>query len=93
MHQYLFDAYRAARLGEPAPPEPGTHDVAVLRALRERRRAEREPGRGRERAGRPARGTLRHRLRTVPGLRTAPGFRTIHSLRTALRSGKALRRR
>ncbi|MEF9883668.1 hypothetical protein [Streptomyces sp. P9-A4] len=63
MHQYLFDAYRAARLGEPAPPAPGTHDVAVLRAVRERRRAERE------RAGRPARGALRHRLRAALGLR------------------------
>ncbi|MFF9852839.1 hypothetical protein [Streptomyces litmocidini] len=41
LHQYLFDAYRAARLGEPMPPAPGTHDVAVLRAVRDRRRFER----------------------------------------------------
>ncbi|MGW8764809.1 hypothetical protein ACWGN5_20115 [Streptomyces sp. NPDC055815] len=41
LHQYLFDTYRAARLGEPMPPAPGTRDVAVLRAVRERRRLER----------------------------------------------------
>ncbi|WP_411109667.1 hypothetical protein [Streptomyces sp. c-19] len=57
LHQYLFDTYRAARLGEPAPPAPGTHDIAVLRAVRERRRFERAL------AGRRARGRLRTALR------------------------------
>ncbi|MGW4703979.1 hypothetical protein [Streptomyces sp. NPDC004285] len=57
LHQYLFDSYRAASLGEPAPPAPGTHDVAVLRAVRDHRRAERV------RAGRPARGAVRATLR------------------------------
>ncbi|MGA5193320.1 hypothetical protein [Streptomyces exfoliatus] len=56
LHQYLFDTYRAARLGEPAPPAPGTHDIAVLRAVRERRRFERAL------AGRRARGLLRTAL-------------------------------
>ncbi|MGA5063208.1 hypothetical protein ACPB9E_05405 [Streptomyces exfoliatus] len=56
LHQYLFDTYRAARLGEPAPPAPGTHDIAVLRAVRERRRFERAL------AGRRARGRLRTAL-------------------------------
>lgn len=71
MHQYLFDAYRAAKLGEPAPPEPGTRDVAVLRELRDRRRSARVA------AGRPARGGLRLRLRTLLGSRagTLPGSR------------------
>ncbi|MFB6630754.1 hypothetical protein ACWEPR_35900 [Streptomyces sp. NPDC004290] len=57
LHQYLFDSYRAASLGEPAPPAPGTHDVAVLRAVRAHRRAERL------RAGRPAHGPVRTTLR------------------------------
>ncbi|MFF0478019.1 hypothetical protein [Streptomyces sp. NPDC004284] len=56
LHQYVFDAYRAARLGEPTPPEPGTHDLAVLRAVRDRRRFARVV------AGRPARGTVRAAL-------------------------------
>ncbi|MFF5919068.1 hypothetical protein ACFY8C_12025 [Streptomyces flavochromogenes] len=57
LHQYLFDTYRAARTGEPVPPAPGTHDVAVLRSVRDRRRFERVL------AGRPARGGLRTALR------------------------------
>ncbi|MFJ3663057.1 hypothetical protein ACIPPM_21620 [Streptomyces sp. NPDC090119] len=36
--QYLFDAYRARRHGEPEPPEPGAGTLGLLRALRERRR-------------------------------------------------------
>ncbi|MFC7794517.1 hypothetical protein ACFUIZ_28275 [Streptomyces cinereoruber] len=55
-HQYLFDAARAARLGDPPPPAPGTHDLAVLRAARDRRRF------ARVLAGRPARGGLRTAL-------------------------------
>ncbi|MFF0275981.1 MULTISPECIES: hypothetical protein [unclassified Streptomyces] len=63
LHQYLFDTYRAEQLGEPAPPAPGTHDVAVLRAVRDRRRFERVL------AGRPARGGLRTALRRLLRLR------------------------
>ncbi|GGW00878.1 hypothetical protein GCM10010230_29940 [Streptomyces narbonensis] len=59
LHQYLFDTYRAARLGEPMPPAPGTHDVAVLRAVRDRRRFERVL------AGRPAHGTVRTALQAL----------------------------
>ncbi|MFD3662044.1 hypothetical protein ACFWVF_15815 [Streptomyces sp. NPDC058659] len=51
LHQYLFDTYRAARLGDPPPPAPGTHDVAVLRAARHSLK------------GRPAAGGLRTALR------------------------------
>ncbi|MFI9119596.1 hypothetical protein ACIGW0_09410 [Streptomyces bikiniensis] len=57
MHQHLLDASRAARLGDPPPPAPGTHDLAVLRAVRDRHRFERVL------AGRPARGGLRAALR------------------------------
>ncbi|MFE7548420.1 hypothetical protein [Streptomyces gardneri] len=57
LHQYLFDTYRADRLGEPLPPAPGTHDLAVLRSVRDRRRFERVL------AGRPARGALLTALR------------------------------
>ncbi|MER7947762.1 hypothetical protein ABTY59_10295 [Streptomyces sp. NPDC096079] len=59
LHQYLFDTYRATSLGESPPPAPGTHDVAVLRAVRDRRRFERVV------AGRRAGGGLRLRLRTA----------------------------
>ncbi|WP_374105481.1 hypothetical protein [Streptomyces sp. ISL-36] len=52
MHQYLFDTYRAAQHGEPMPPVPGTHDVAVLRAARDHHRFRRVLG------GRLARGRL-----------------------------------
>ncbi|MEU0399207.1 hypothetical protein ABZ318_02985 [Streptomyces sp. NPDC006197] len=61
LHQHLFDAYRAARLGEPTPPAPGTHDVAVLRAVRDRRRFERVV------AGRRAGGGLRLSIRRAGG--------------------------
>ncbi|MFE9405844.1 hypothetical protein ACFYNY_29535 [Streptomyces sp. NPDC006530] len=40
MQQHMIDRYRAARLGTPAPPVPGTHDVATLRGIRDRRRFE-----------------------------------------------------
>ncbi|MFI6155837.1 hypothetical protein ACIBCA_24490 [Kitasatospora sp. NPDC051170] len=33
LQQHLLDSHRAARHGEPAPPLPGTHDLAVLRDL------------------------------------------------------------
>ncbi|MFF0429744.1 hypothetical protein ACFYUJ_35875 [Streptomyces sp. NPDC004520] len=56
LHQYVFDAHRAARLGEPMPPEPGTHELALLRALRDRRRFARVV------AGRPACGAVRATL-------------------------------
>ncbi|MET9764727.1 hypothetical protein ABZ016_37615 [Streptomyces sp. NPDC006372] len=35
--QHLLDAYRAQRLGEPAPPAPGTHDWQVVREWRDER--------------------------------------------------------
>ncbi|MFF1507401.1 hypothetical protein [Streptomyces sp. NPDC058326] len=63
LHQYLFDSYRAACLGEPPPPQPGTHDVALLRAARDRRRFERVV------AGRPARSARARRARE--GIRAA----------------------
>ncbi|MFI8963612.1 hypothetical protein ACIGO8_16035 [Streptomyces sp. NPDC053493] len=40
LHQYLFDSYRAAQHGDPAPPVPGAHDVAALRAVRDHHRFE-----------------------------------------------------
>ncbi|MFD7020304.1 hypothetical protein [Streptomyces sp. NPDC059928] len=40
IQQHMIDSYRMARLGEGAPPLPGTHDVAVLRELRDYRRFE-----------------------------------------------------
>ncbi|GAB7184267.1 hypothetical protein ATKI12_4098 [Kitasatospora sp. Ki12] len=52
LHQHLVDSYRAAQHGEPAPPVPGTHDLAVLRAARDRRRFEAVL------AGRPTTGRL-----------------------------------
>ncbi|MFK3730090.1 hypothetical protein ACI2LJ_07500 [Streptomyces sp. NPDC088090] len=70
LQQHLFDSYRAARRGEPAPPAPGTHDAAVLREVRDRRRFERVV------AGRPATGRLRAaltRLATRLGARRTPG--------------------
>ncbi|MEV5972888.1 hypothetical protein [Streptomyces sp. NPDC051921] len=57
LHQYLFDAYRAARHDEPPPPVPGALDVAALRAARDHRRFEAVL------AGRPARGRVRRALR------------------------------
>ncbi|MFG3285995.1 hypothetical protein [Streptomyces sp. NPDC048111] len=56
MQQHMIDSYRAARLGEPAPPVPGTHDMAAFRALRDQRRFEAVL------AGRPATGRLRTAL-------------------------------
>ncbi|MCG8966177.1 hypothetical protein [Streptomyces sp. CL12-4] len=55
--QYLLDTYRAQRLGEPAPPAPGTHDRQAVRAWRDRRRFRRVL------AGRPAHGLVRRALR------------------------------
>ncbi|MFD8012377.1 hypothetical protein [Streptomyces sp. NPDC058955] len=62
LQQHLFDSYRAARHGEPPPPAPGTHDLAVLRGLREHRRFERVV------AGRPATGRLRAALARAAAL-------------------------
>ncbi|WP_316528277.1 hypothetical protein [Kitasatospora brasiliensis] len=59
LHQHLFDSYRAAQRAEPAPPAPGTHDLAVLRAARDHRRFEAVL------AGRPATGRLRFALRVA----------------------------
>ncbi|MER7620803.1 hypothetical protein [Streptomyces sp. NPDC126503] len=67
LHQYFFDAYRAARLGEPLPPAPGTYDVALFRAAVDRRRFERVL------AARPARGRLRLRLAAALRRRRAGG--------------------
>ncbi|MER5352303.1 hypothetical protein ABT093_18485 [Kitasatospora sp. NPDC002551] len=53
LQQHLLDGYRAAQHAEPAPPLPGTRDVAVLRAVRDHRRFEAVL------AGRPATGRLR----------------------------------
>ncbi|MFF2119428.1 hypothetical protein ACFVXH_19085 [Kitasatospora sp. NPDC058184] len=39
LQQHLLDSHRAAQRGEPAPPLPGTHDLAVLRAVAGRVRA------------------------------------------------------
>ncbi|MFF2775315.1 hypothetical protein ACFVU3_10435 [Streptomyces sp. NPDC058052] len=72
LQQHLFDSYRSAQRGESAPPAPGTHDLAVLRGLRDHRRFERVV------AGRPATGRLRAALaRLVRALsgRRAPGSR------------------
>ncbi|MFD3532321.1 hypothetical protein [Streptomyces sp. NPDC058664] len=63
LHQYLFDSYRAARLGEPPPPPPGTYDVALLRAARDRRRFERVVAAGLPRAGLPRGGLPRGGIR------------------------------
>ncbi|MFI8824595.1 hypothetical protein [Streptomyces sp. NPDC053431] len=56
LHQYLFDAYRAARQDEPPPPVPGALDVAALRAVRDHRRFEAVL------TGRPATGRVRGAL-------------------------------
>ncbi|MFJ2899853.1 hypothetical protein ACIO87_33930 [Streptomyces sp. NPDC087218] len=73
LQQHMFDSYRAARLGEAPPPEPGRHDWAVVRGIRDRRRFEAVI------AGRPARGrlraALRAALRTRPARDGAPGDR------------------
>lgn len=66
LHQYLFDAYRAAQQGEAAPPAPGTHDLAALRAARDHRRFEAVL------AGRPARGRIRLALRAALHRRPRP---------------------
>ncbi|MER5748980.1 hypothetical protein [Streptomyces sp. NPDC002088] len=55
--QYVLDAHRARRHGEPAPPAPGTHDWQVLRELRDYRRFRAVV------AGRPAHGRIRQALR------------------------------
>ncbi|MER7666882.1 hypothetical protein ABTY61_00270 [Kitasatospora sp. NPDC096128] len=57
LHQHLLDSYRASQHAEAAPPAPGTHDLAVLRAARERRRFEAVV------AGRPTPGRLRFAFR------------------------------
>ncbi|MFD7981098.1 hypothetical protein [Streptomyces sp. NPDC059071] len=57
LHQHLLDSYRAGRHGEPAPPVPGTHDLAALRAARDDHRF------ASVLAGRPATGRLRLAVR------------------------------
>ncbi|WP_328425078.1 hypothetical protein [Streptomyces sp. NBC_00443] len=54
--QYLLDTYRARRLGEPAPPAPGSHDWQVVREWRDHREFRAVL------AGRPAHGRLRRAL-------------------------------
>ncbi|MFD7033317.1 hypothetical protein ACFWAR_35350 [Streptomyces sp. NPDC059917] len=36
--QYLLDTFRATQHRTPMPPEPGRHDLAELRAVRDRAR-------------------------------------------------------
>ncbi|MEU5534905.1 hypothetical protein [Streptomyces sp. NPDC020362] len=55
--QYLLDTHRARLHGEPEPPAPGRHDLAVVRELRDRRRFRAVV------AERPARGRLLRALR------------------------------
>ena len=59
IQQHMFDSYRAARLGEAPPPEPGRHDWAVVRGIRDHRRFEAVI------AGRPARGRRWAALRSL----------------------------
>ncbi|MGC9542362.1 hypothetical protein [Streptomyces sp. UG1] len=54
--QHLLDTYRAVRLGEVAPPPPGTHDWQVVREWRDHHRFRAVV------AGRPARGRIRQAL-------------------------------
>ncbi|NJP50525.1 hypothetical protein HCJ93_10690, partial [Streptomyces sp. SBST2-5] len=63
--QHLLDVHRALRHGSPVPPAPGTHDVRVLRELRERRRF-RAVVAGRPAQGGPAQGRI-HPGRPEPG--------------------------
>ncbi|MEJ8670517.1 hypothetical protein WKI71_25130 [Streptomyces sp. MS1.AVA.1] len=53
---HLLDTYRAHRLGQPAPPAPGTHDWQVVREWRDHRQFRAVL------AGRPAHGRLRQAL-------------------------------
>ncbi|MBQ0881737.1 hypothetical protein ACFW4Q_10960 [Streptomyces rochei] len=55
--QYLLDTYRARQHGEPVPPAPGSRDLQVVRAWRDRRRFRAVL------AGRPATGRLSRALR------------------------------
>ncbi|OEJ29472.1 hypothetical protein AS594_15705 [Streptomyces agglomeratus] len=54
--QHMLDVYRAARLGELAPPAPGIHDWQVFREVRDHQRSRAAV------AGRPVR---TRRLRAV----------------------------
>ncbi|WP_335938310.1 hypothetical protein [Streptomyces sp. PTD5-9] len=72
IQQQMYDSYRAARRGEPAPPTPGRHDWEVLRGVRDLRRFEAVL------AGRPARGRRRAALRA---LRTALAGRRARPVR------------
>ncbi|MET8081133.1 hypothetical protein [Streptomyces sp. NPDC005303] len=65
--QHLLDTYRARHLGTPVPPAPGTHDLRIVRALREYRRSRAVL------AERPARARLRHALRRRLHRRARPG--------------------
>ncbi|UFR03099.1 hypothetical protein KBP30_18770 [Streptomyces sp. Go40/10] len=54
--QYLLDSYRARLHGEPEPPAPGRHDLALVREARDHRRFRAVI------AGRPVHGRLRRAL-------------------------------
>ncbi|MFJ1792704.1 hypothetical protein [Kitasatospora griseola] len=68
LHQHLLDSARAAHHGEPAPPLPGTHDLATLRAaLTHHRETHPHETHGRATHGRATR--HRETRRPVAGLR------------------------
>ncbi|MEV5312992.1 hypothetical protein [Streptomyces sp. NPDC052610] len=68
--QYLLDTYRAQRLGDTVPPQPGAHDWQVVREWRDRREFRAVL------AGRPVHGRTRQALGRVLGrwLRLRPRF-------------------
>ncbi|MGW7414377.1 hypothetical protein [Streptomyces sp. NPDC054863] len=93
--QHMFDVYRAAQHGTPAPPAPGRHDWQTVRELRDTVRddlrfravVEERPGRAYLRAAfaRLAARLRPSRIRTAVAsrTRTAPAVRTTSTPRTA----------